>query len=212
MVKTSSQKDVKQGSTAVGLTRAPHPSQNTGRCSDQVTKRKRRSTGGTFDTMPETSESSHQGSKTPILSTGEFKTLSIDDKLVALFTMMSKVDNVDIRVQQVERQVNQLQNEHVGNKKRMKILEYKSIDAEARARRNNLIFRGIAEVFLVENCKEIAKAFIRNELGIDPSTMCIQRAHRIGRLSNRSRGKTRPLKVCFRDYKDVDLVLLKAHR
>ena len=95
------------------------------------------------------------------------------------------------------------------------MLEYKSIDAEARSRRNNLIFRGIPEVLVMENCEDIIKSFLRDELHIEPS-VCVQRAHRIGRPGARAPGhdgpKTRPIIVCFRDYKDVDIIMSNVSR
>ena len=90
-----------------------------------------------------------------------------------------------------------------------------SIDAEARLRRNNLIFRGILEVLVTENCEDIIKSFLRDELHIEPS-VCIQIAHRIGtpdaRAPDHDGPKTRPIIVCFRDYKDVEIIMSNASR
>ena len=50
----------------------------------------------------------------------------------------------------------------------LKTVAYKSFDLEARARRNNLIFRGFAENY-GENCLQILQDFLRNRLDIDPN-------------------------------------------
>ena len=65
------------------------------------------------------------------------------------------------------------------NSERLDILAYKSIDTEARQRRNNLTFWGIPEV-LNEDCMTVIKEFLCERFSLDPDTICIQRAHRIG--------------------------------
>jgi len=98
---------------------------------------------------------------------------------------------------------------------RLKVLEHKSIDAETRSRRNNIIFRSIPEILVRENCEDIINSFLRDELHIELS-FCIQRAHHIGRPDARAPGhdspKTRPI-VCFRDYNEnVEKIMSNASR
>jgi hypothetical protein len=88
----------------------------------------------------------------------------------------------------------------------MKTLAYKSIDLEARSRRNNLIFRGFVEN-RVEHCNTIITDFLENRLDIRPNEICINRTHRLG--VNRQRGN-RPLIVSFRDYSDVGKVMSRV--
>ena len=96
----------------------------------------------------------------------------------------------------------------------LKLLSYKSIDIEARSRRNNLIIRGVEEVF-DENCFHTVRRFICERLDLDANEMFLVRAHRLGA---RRRGirpfetQKRPLIVAFRDYTDiVDILANTKH-
>ena len=73
--------------------------------------------------------------------------------------------------------------------KRLKLLEYKSIDQEARSRRNNLIFRGHPEVRYNDDCEAIIHSFLQRHLDIDPNLIRIQRAHRLCDLKYRPWGR-----------------------
>ena len=84
----------------------------------------------------------------------------------------------------------------------LKLLEYRSIDLEARSRRNNLLFKGISEQRR-ENCFAEVRRFIQEELQIDKD-FYLERAHRLGRFSST---KTRPIIVAFRDYYDTQEIL-----
>jgi hypothetical protein len=86
---------------------------------------------------------------------------------------------------------------------------YKQVDAEARQRRNNLIFRGLAEN-PGENCFELIRDFMRNHLDLDPGAIYLSRAHRLGRRSH-NRISRRPIIVNFRDYCDTEMIMNRAH-
>ena len=91
----------------------------------------------------------------------------------------------------------------------VKLLQYKSIDAKARSRRSNLIFRGLSEE-LGEEPVSIIKSLLCDKLKLDADEIYIQRAHRIGRLEQRRRfgdAKHRPIIVAFRDFQDKETVL-----
>ena len=76
------------------------------------------------------------------MPTHEFKAMSTDEKLVKLFELMTTTNAMNARVISLENNVQKV-NRHVSsNTDRLKLLEYKSIDSEARNRRNNLVFRG----------------------------------------------------------------------
>ncbi|MEW8548325.1 MAG: hypothetical protein AB2693_32885 [Candidatus Thiodiazotropha sp.] len=101
----------------------------------------------------------------------------------------------------------------------MKLLEYKSIDLEARSRRCNLIFRGHPEIINNDDCEQIIKSFLSERLGVDG--VFIQRAHRLGTLRPLGRrfgqpisyrNDSRPIIVCFRDYSDVERILSNAKK
>ena len=81
----------------------------------------------------------------------------------------------------------------------LKTLAYKSIDLEARSRRNNLIFWGLAEN-VCRNCFAVIRDFIKNELDLDADKMYLARAHRLGSRRLNARLQKRPLIVNFRDY------------
>lgn len=91
----------------------------------------------------------------------------------------------------------------------MKTMAYKSIDLEARARRNNLVFRGFVEN-TGENCTVIVRDFLQNRLAIDSRHLYIARAHRLGKPVSNRRFQSRPIIVNFRDYGDVELIMSKV--
>ena len=66
----------------------------------------------------------------------QFKNLDTDEKLVTLFELITSVGNA-------ENQMNEVQRQYTYSQGRIKLLEYKSIDAESRSRCHNLIFQGI---------------------------------------------------------------------
>ena len=86
---------------------------------------------------------------------------------------------------------------------RLRLLKYKSIDLEARSRRNNLHFKGFPEM-RDENCRRTVLDFLEANLGMEelPS---IERAHRLGRYS--SEKGPRPIIVAFSFYKDTKDIL-----
>ena len=144
--------------------------------------------------------------------------MSTDDKLVSLFEIMiDGFGSMNSRVNNIENNVHALISESAQSERRIKLLEYKSIDQEARSRRNNLIFRGFREVVGSDDCISIIQNFLSDQL--DMQDVTIQRAHRLGSLRGTAmrtgqvgqRRKSRPIIVCFRDYKDVQDILAKAH-
>ena len=97
----------------------------------------------------------------------QFKTLNTDDKLSALFTKFNS--NTEF-LSTIEDKVNQcLQISSItdynkscidDHESRLLLLEYKSIDIEARSRRKNLLFNGFAEE-RDESCATKICAFLR---------------------------------------------------
>ena len=70
---------------------------------------------------------------------------------------------------------------------RLKLLEYKSIDIEARSRRNSLLLKGLAEE-RDENCRRKVLNFLERDLHME-ELPTIERVHRLGRY-NPSKGQT----------------------
>lgn len=159
-------------------------------------KRKRISTGGTSE-------------KNDQITKEQFKVMNTDDKLVTLFEMMSSVKPLSERLNTVESTLFTVITENQERDVRLKTLEYKSIDQEARSRRNNLIFRGFPEVGLNENCEDTLALFVEEYLELDISNIYVQAAHRIGPPA---RNKDRPIICNFVNRKDVDLILSKAYK
>ena len=99
----------------------------------------------------------------------------------------------------------ELENTVMAQEKQITVLEYKSIDLEARSRRKNLIFRDISES-IQENYKEKIMSFVSMQMDIHDAIV-INRAHRLGRFK---KDLNRPIIVAFRDYADTELIMSSA--
>lgn len=179
-------------------------------------KRKRRSTGGTGT-----------------IETDTFSKLSTDDKLVCIFQTINRqydkikeIETVQIETTEKLQSVNKGLDEtnHRVNEvaylikqqaKELNMLKIRSLDQEARGRRNNLIFWGITERTR-HSCVDLILRFLENELCIDTNGMYIQRAHRLGNVRNdKFKNKLdpkRPIIVYFRDYPDTEYILENAYK
>ena len=115
-------------------------------------KRLHKSTDKTFESITE--------SETGKISKEQFKAMPVDDKLVSMFDMNKRAQNIEQNMEAIL-----VQNDETN--RRMKYLEYKSIDLESRNRRNNLIFWGLPEVLNDEICKDIVKIFISDHLHME---------------------------------------------
>jgi len=165
-------------------------------------KRKRRSTGGSFDTVNTNADRSKE----------EFRGLSTDDKLVKIFEMLQVSQNdtqyMKDKIKKSEKKIERLGEQQNTTSSKVKVLEYKSIDLEARSRRNNLVFREHPESYR-EDCEMVIADFLETYLDIDPSAIYVNRAHRVGQYKS---DKIRPIIVNFVYYKDVEYILEKAYK
>jgi len=121
-----------------------------------------------------------------------------------------KANNKNIQV--LKGQMIKIQQELEKSKLDRRELLRKNIDLEARSRRNNLIFYGIEEDKDESNEQSEQKiiSFLKEKLqlqGNDKKSLGIQRAHRLGKPSN----KTRPIIVLFSDYIHKEEVRGKRH-
>ena len=91
---------------------------------------------------------------------------------------------------------------------RIKLLECKSIDLEARSRRRNLVFRGLGKDEQGENCFGLVRNCIYDDLCIDDD-MYLERAHRLGPRNIGRRKSVRPIIVAFRDYYDTEIIMYR---
>ena len=103
--------------------------------------------------------------------------------------------------------VNELEKTVYDQDRRITVLEYKSLDLEARYRRKNLIFRGFVED-RIECCCDIILDFLRIKLEI-ADELAIDRAHRLGKYKP---GLTRPIIAAFRDYPSTEQILSSARK
>ena len=168
-----------------------------------------------------------------------FMNLPGDEKLVCLFDSLNrnyeKLTSIEMNQKQclndnrnvkkglaeTNKKVDSLEKNVDMYAQKLKMLSYRSLDIESRSRRNNVIFWGISERLRYHDCKQLIHNLMRDQLfrydrDFDPREMCIERAHRLGSLSNDSyRNKPepkRPIIVRFRDYNDTELVMQRAYR
>ena len=101
------------------------------------------------------------------------------------------------------------------NEQRFEDATDKLLDLEARSMRENLIFYGLPEVQTQggemmtqsENCEQLVKELISNKMQMDPSSITMDRAHRLG--GPRAK-KPRPIIVKFHRYSDREDVRMKS--
>ena len=160
----------------------PRYGQGKGHSARTQTKRQRASTGSGSSPVD---ASNTVNSSDSDLSLEQFKSLDINDKLASMFVCLQEVKSTNQGLLKAEQTVHEIRESTLQNKARIGTLAYKSIDLEARQRRNNLLFWGIPEV-RNEDCMAVLSEFLTDRLEIDAETICIQRAHRVGRpLNNR---------------------------
>ena len=137
----------------------------------------------------------------------DFVKMSLDQKLFVMFKQISstrtKVD--DMYHDDLNGRVQTMEGVMSDHEKRIKLLEYRSIDLEARSRRRNLLFKGITEYGVIENCSELVRDLIADTLHISDD-FYLERANSLGRFKPGS-SKPRPIIVAFRDYYDTEVIL-----
>ncbi|MEW8560931.1 MAG: hypothetical protein AB2541_02465 [Candidatus Thiodiazotropha sp.] len=142
----------------------------------------------------------------------DYETLSNDEKLSLILSKLSVNENRVKLIQgriddvvNVKKRISDVENVVRSHAERLKLLEYRSIDIEARGRRRNLLFKGLAENRR-ENCFEVIRNFVYQKLKIDKD-MYLERAHRLGQYNA---SKTRPIIVAFRDFCDTEYILSES--
>ena len=148
--------------------------------------------------------------------------VSVDAMMELLKTMMKKVERMESRFEKLEETTMKQGEEMAGLKSGMNVMERKFvqveekwkemedrvIDQEARGRRNNLVFHGLAEREgeSWDDSKKVLANLITNELGIKDRVV-IERAHRLGSRPTGARAsKPRPLIARFLDFNDRERV------
>ena len=156
--------------------------------------------------------SAGSGHESELCDLSSFSTLNTDEKLCEIMAKLSvnqnKIQTVENKLDMLMRMESRLfraETVILSHDDRLKLLEYKSIDNEARNRRNNLLFKGIPEE-RNEDCFHRVEIFLRENFHISDK-LYMHRAHRLGRFSL---NKIRPIIVAFRDYGDTELIMSRA--
>ena len=153
-----------------------------------------------------------------------FSALSMDDKLSHMFDKLNDLEqtnkavvNIAYSMNQTCSQINHMSARMNGHEQLLKLIAYKSIDSEARSRRRNLIFHGLAEM-KYEDCSAKLGDFLWNEMGIDIDDLYTERIHRLGSLQRARQLVTdsnqplrRPIIEAFNDTRSVNKVLDNAY-
>ena len=111
----------------------------------------------------------------------ESKLSFICNKLDNLERSSQAIASIAQTLSTVQTRVDSIEKQNIGKDQLLKVLAYKSIDIEARSRRHHLLFHGLAES-RSENCTELLRNFLWDEMGIDSDDLFIERVHRLGSL------------------------------
>ena len=114
-----------------------------------------------------------------------------------------------------ERKMNDLKKLFDKTESEKKIMKRKSIDQEARSRRNNLVFFGIPEK-IDEKCDLSLSTFFKETLGIS-QPIAVQRAHRLGKpigrdVIGKNANRPRPIIALLLDFQQREAVRTAARR
>lgn len=144
----------------------------------------------------------------------DYKSLSTEEKLDLILSKVSvnearfrNLEQIYDKVYKQQKHISKLDSVVLSYEDRIKLLEYKSIDLEARSRRNNLLFHGLKES-RDEDCKNIIRQFLSDHFEISVSETAISRAHRIGRYD---RNRIRPVIVAFQEYVVTESIIKKGN-
>lgn len=153
------------------------------------------------------------------LNMEDMKQLSTDEKLNVILESMTKWGMLKYRIDNIETQVYINCASHEVVDQRMRLLEYISIDQEARSREANLIITRVCETN-GEHCVNIATDLIQNNLNLEASSFVIIRAQRLvciikpraPHLNPNPRPQYRSILVTFSHGSEVDSLMSRAYR
>ena len=120
------------------------------RTEKQPIKRQRVSTGSTGSA---TATSKLDTISAPSLTSDQFKSMTIHDKLECIFLCLQKIKSTNERLIKVERTVRKMNDTTRVDKRRINLLASKSIDAEARQLGNNIW--GVPEILGEDSLVEV---------------------------------------------------------
>lgn len=153
-----------------------------------------------------------------------FSLLSIDDKLSNMYEKLNNleqsnkaIENITQCLAQTNSKVDHMNIRMDNHEQFLQLLAYKSIDIEARSRRRNLLFHGLAEN-RNEDCSKIIREFLWDTMSIDTDDYYIDRVHRLGSLQKARHRRTdpnesirRPIIVAFFESRNVETILESAY-
>ncbi len=141
-------------------------------------KRARHSTGG--GSCSEGGPSQHMDRQPAQVNVDELKKLPMDEKLNVILEGMSHLGLINCRIDRLESNmyVNCAANEVADQ--RLRLLEYRSIDNEVKARETNIIISGVLES-VDEVCAGKVSEILRQNMGVDAHEFHIVMAQRLGR-------------------------------
>jgi hypothetical protein len=154
----------------------------------------------------------------------QFTRLSTDDKLVMLFETITRLEkkqsdhfgvynDITHDLRRAHQKLTHNDNAIAILTKKSKMLSYRSLDLEARSRRNNLIFWGLTERMRYSD-RDLINRFLASELGLHLTNNYnpIQRAHRLGPDKKVNYDQKRPIIVNFMHYEDTETILRSAYK
>lgn len=143
----------------------------------------------------------------------DYSTMDMDDKINLILSKVTLNENrfrsmekMFDRVYTHGKKLSEMGSVIVSHEDRMRLLEYKSIELEARSRRNNVLFYGLRESRQSQDCKRMLCEFLNVEMGITVSESDMSRAHRLGRYNQ---SKTRPIIAAFQDFNIAEKIIKK---
>ena len=147
----------------------------------------------------------------------DFDSLSTDSKLSLILSKLSlnqgkveRIENMLFSVVKRQKRISDIETVVRSHDSRVRLLEYKSLDIEARSRRNNILIYGFSER-RNENCADRIVDFLNTDLGLDSADRAwIERAHRLGRYDRTK--SARPIIVAFSSYRYVEAVMANVNK
>ena len=127
------------------------------------------------------------------MTVNESKFELLERKLDSVITLRTRVDNMSTVIRSQEN--------------RLKMLECKSIDLEARGRRCNLMFHGLLENRR-EHCSVLLIQYLEDQLNFDELPF-IEKAYRLGRFQP-NKG-LRPIIAAFGSYRETERIMSSFH-
>lgn len=145
----------------------------------------------------------------------QFSTISVDEKLTAIYSDVQRVienqketnrgmDFLNNSMACTNKNVDQLVKVSHQNTRMLRLLAYKSIDLEARARRNNLIFRNLMYK-RGDDCSNVVRHFMTDQLKLEGFDVDLERVHPFGPPSKYT-GR-RDIIVAFLNFADTEVVM-----